>query len=623
MNVEQGLRHFLTNAGFRLPGEAQKIDRLITVFAQCFWEDNAGTASCPFSHQDTVFILSFSVIMLNTDLHKANANLAKKKVKKMTKQEFMNNLRGVDNSSDLSKDYLSKIYDSIASQVIEMEFDPKSRQDEQGTEGGGDSSRVSYKGLSKGVKSAGELLRGMALFDHHYSLVGIDCMISNELISSTVEACFHHFHGIIAAILDASEFDLQSVLATLDILKNSLCTSVFLDMKIERQAFATQLARVKYIKDEQEGGQTDGMDAGFYIVSGEHKKEEWFVEMERACETGEGIETTIGNIHLLIVDLRASMHDSRKRKELKTICSRIQGGDELLDDANREFILEGDLLKRCRSGKKVKYRFFLFSDRLVYTHLSIKGYYKIHQQLILSLMRVVDEKKSTFQIMHPRKSFLVICPSVEKKRAWMEAILTEIDKLEEKKNRAEEIRHAYSDVSGLVDMSAEGASSNRGSEGGVEWTDLRNGVVVDINGLGSVGGDGNTSGGRGSVKSATDVHNRDSGVGSSGGGEDVKVLNERYYKAVHYSTDLLSDKNAGEDVKLSLYGLFKQAKQGDASGGAGERGGVLGEVEQLKLDSWKSCGGMSKLEAKKRYIELLGEVSPNWEEGVDVKGGNS
>ena len=169
----------------------------------------------------------------------------------------------------------------------------------------------------------------MALFDHHYSLIGIDCMISNELISSTVEACFHHFHGIIAAILDASEFDLQSVLATLDILKNSLCASVFLDMKIERQAFATQLARVKYIKDEQEGGQTEGMDAGFYIVSGEHKKEEWFVEMERACETGEGIETTIGNIHLLIVDLRASMHDSRKRKELKTVCSRIQGGNEV------------------------------------------------------------------------------------------------------------------------------------------------------------------------------------------------------------------------------------------------------------------------------------------------------
>ena len=158
-----------------------------------------------------------------------------------------------------------------------------------------------------------------------------------------------------------------------------------------------------------------------------------------------------------------------------------------MDDANREFILEGDLLKRCRSGKKVKYRFFLFSDRLVYTHLSIKGYYKIHQQLILSLMRVVDEKKSTFQIMHPRKSFLVVCPSIDKKRNWMEAILTEIDKLEEKKNRAEEIRHAYgdADVSGLADVSAVGTMSNRGSEGGGEWPVLSNGVVGDVNGSGA------------------------------------------------------------------------------------------------------------------------------------------
>ena len=146
MNVEQGLRHFLTNAGFRLPGEAQKIDRLITVFAQCFWEDNAGTASCPFSHQDTVFILSFSVIMLNTDLHKANVNMAKKKVKKMTKQEFMNNLRGVDNSSDLSKEYLSKIYDSIASQVIEMEvrMDAERRANNASDDEGGTYGRTIY-----------------------------------------------------------------------------------------------------------------------------------------------------------------------------------------------------------------------------------------------------------------------------------------------------------------------------------------------------------------------------------------------------------------------------------------------------------------------------------------------
>ena len=155
MNVEQGLRHFLTSAGFRLPGEAQKIDRLITVFAQCFWEDNAGTACCPFSHQDTVFILAFSVIMLNTDLHKASLDDSRKKRKrkKMSKLEFMNNLRGVDNSADLSKDYLSSIYDSISAEAIEMTFESPGARMEMEM----DMSRVSYKALSRGVKSAGEV----------------------------------------------------------------------------------------------------------------------------------------------------------------------------------------------------------------------------------------------------------------------------------------------------------------------------------------------------------------------------------------------------------------------------------------------------------------------------------
>ena len=143
----------------------------------------------------------------------------------------------------------------------------------------------------------------------------------------------------------------------------------------------------------------------------------------------------------MIIDLRASMHDSRKRSDLKTVAGRIQGGMSLLDDANRVFIREGDMLKRCRSGKKVKYRFFLFNDQLLYTHQSRKGFYKIHQCLFLSLMRISEEgaPKGAFNILHPRKSFLVLCPTPELKRVWVEAILAEIDKSVEKKLRAEEV----------------------------------------------------------------------------------------------------------------------------------------------------------------------------------------
>ncbi len=43
----------------------------------------------------------------------------KKKRNRMTKEAFMKNLRGVDES--LTKEYLSKIYDDIANNTMELE----------------------------------------------------------------------------------------------------------------------------------------------------------------------------------------------------------------------------------------------------------------------------------------------------------------------------------------------------------------------------------------------------------------------------------------------------------------------------------------------------------------------
>jgi brefeldin A-inhibited guanine nucleotide-exchange protein len=57
---DDAIRHFL--AGFRLPGEAQKIDRIMEKFAERFCLQNPAI----FPSADTAFILSFSTIMLNT-----------------------------------------------------------------------------------------------------------------------------------------------------------------------------------------------------------------------------------------------------------------------------------------------------------------------------------------------------------------------------------------------------------------------------------------------------------------------------------------------------------------------------------------------------------------------------
>ncbi|KNC73559.1 hypothetical protein SARC_13883, partial [Sphaeroforma arctica JP610] len=65
------LRLFLD--GFRLPGEAQKIDRLMEKFAARYCECNPTTQEDNvFENADTAYVLAYSIIMLTSDLHNTN-----------------------------------------------------------------------------------------------------------------------------------------------------------------------------------------------------------------------------------------------------------------------------------------------------------------------------------------------------------------------------------------------------------------------------------------------------------------------------------------------------------------------------------------------------------------------
>ena len=72
-----------------LQGEAQKIERLMEAFATRFCECNAPEVT-QFRSLDSVFLLAFAIIMLNTDLH----NKSIKSERKMKLQDFVKNLRG-------------------------------------------------------------------------------------------------------------------------------------------------------------------------------------------------------------------------------------------------------------------------------------------------------------------------------------------------------------------------------------------------------------------------------------------------------------------------------------------------------------------------------------------------
>ena len=65
LSVDAALRSFLCDSGFRLPGEAQKIDRLIQSFSQQYVKDNPNAVK----NVDAAYTLTFSLVLLNTDAH--------------------------------------------------------------------------------------------------------------------------------------------------------------------------------------------------------------------------------------------------------------------------------------------------------------------------------------------------------------------------------------------------------------------------------------------------------------------------------------------------------------------------------------------------------------------------
>ncbi|CAN6452847.1 unnamed protein product [Victoria cruziana] len=108
MILDAALRNFLET--FRLPGESQKIQRILEAFAESFYEQSDDM----FVDKDAVFVLCYSLIMLNTDQHNAQVK------KKMTEEEFIKNNRNINGGKDLPREYLSELFQSISTHEITL-----------------------------------------------------------------------------------------------------------------------------------------------------------------------------------------------------------------------------------------------------------------------------------------------------------------------------------------------------------------------------------------------------------------------------------------------------------------------------------------------------------------------
>ena len=83
-SLDDALRMFIE--AFRLPVEAQQIDRVLQAFALQYWRNNPTL----LANADVVHTLAFSLIMLNTDAHNDQIR------SKMTLEQFISNNRGIN-----------------------------------------------------------------------------------------------------------------------------------------------------------------------------------------------------------------------------------------------------------------------------------------------------------------------------------------------------------------------------------------------------------------------------------------------------------------------------------------------------------------------------------------------
>ncbi|XP_039742506.1 IQ motif and SEC7 domain-containing protein 1 isoform X3 [Pteropus medius] len=116
MELDEALRKF--QAHIRVQGEAQKVERLIEAFSQRYCICNPGVVR-QFRNPDTIFILAFAIILLNTDMYSPNV----KPERKMKLEDFVKNLRGVDDGEDIPRETLIGIYERIRKRELKTNED--------------------------------------------------------------------------------------------------------------------------------------------------------------------------------------------------------------------------------------------------------------------------------------------------------------------------------------------------------------------------------------------------------------------------------------------------------------------------------------------------------------------
>ncbi|KAJ2053476.1 GDP/GTP exchange factor for ARF, partial [Coemansia sp. S16] len=117
--LDEAIRSLLGT--FRLPGESQQIERIVEAFSATYF----ASGSADIANKDAAFILSYAIIMLNTDQHSPQVK------NRMKIEHFARNLRNSNDGQDFRPGFLADVYNAIRDR--ELVF-PEEHEGEAGFE---------------------------------------------------------------------------------------------------------------------------------------------------------------------------------------------------------------------------------------------------------------------------------------------------------------------------------------------------------------------------------------------------------------------------------------------------------------------------------------------------------
>jgi len=255
MPFDDAIRLFLS--GFRLPGEAQKIDRIMEKFAERFTNLNPDV----FPNADTAFILAFSVIMLNTDLH----NPSIKPERRMTLESFLRNNRGIGpNGADLPEEFLSGIFQRIKKSPFSLKEDDAAREkaaadnvdasffamDQGGLLGFGlvgaptteEKKREKFKKEQEEMMSATEKLIKRRKGKAAATKSVVDSVSPGDVVKPMFDVTWGPMIGILSQVVECSH-DERNIAVCLNGFVYAIRVAAHSDMTLARDTFVNSLAK--------------------------------------------------------------------------------------------------------------------------------------------------------------------------------------------------------------------------------------------------------------------------------------------------------------------------------------------------------------------------------------------